>query len=181
MIAPVLQNGLVLELTGDIISRPYIDLTLQLMTDFGAQAAWTDARHIEVKPIPYRSTPYYIESDWSAASYWYQMTALCTDANAEIILPGLYRHSSQGDSAVRDLFKSLGVHTAFFKDENGLECVKLTKGTMTATRMNYDFSIQPDLAQTFAVTCASSASHSHFRRAAKSENQRDRPHSRPHP
>lgn len=163
MIAPVLQNGLVLELTGDIISRPYIDLTLQLMTDFGAQAAWTDERHIEVKPIPYRSTPYYIESDWSAASYWYQMTALCTDPDAEIILPGLYRHSSQGDSAVRDLFKSLGVHTAFFKDENGLECVRLTKGPVTATRMDYDFINQPDLAQTFAVTCAMLGIPFHFR------------------
>ena len=56
MIGPVLRKGLELELTGQVISRPYIDLTLKLMKDFGAQAEWTDERHIKVEPQPYRQT-----------------------------------------------------------------------------------------------------------------------------
>lgn len=76
MIGPVLKNGLKLTLTGEIVSRPYIDLTLKLMHDFGACVTWTAENQLEVKPQPYRAIPYYVESDWSAASYWYEICAL---------------------------------------------------------------------------------------------------------
>ena len=154
MIGPVLQNGLELELTGDIISRPYIDLTLHLMTAFGAQAGWTDERHIRVLPTPYRKDqPFLVENDWSAASYWYQIMALSSDPQAEIILPGLFRNSCQGDAAVLNMFEPLGVHTTFLRDKDGTETARLTKTKRTAQRMDYDFINQPDLAQTFVVTC----------------------------
>ena len=71
MIGPVLSKGLTLRLQGDIISRPYIDLTLWTMREFGADVDWTSIDTIEVKPQAYRPRPYYIENDWSAASYWY--------------------------------------------------------------------------------------------------------------
>lgn len=162
MIAPILRNGLELELTGAIISRPYINLTLQLMKDFGAQAEWTGERHIKVMPTTYHGIPYYIEGDWSAASYWYQMVALSADEKAEIILPGLYSHSYQGDSAVRHQFEGLGVQTEFFRNGDGLECVRLTKRPIRLARMDYDFINQPDLAQTFVVTCAMLGIPFHF-------------------
>ena len=76
MIAPTLKDGLTLTLTGDIISRPYINMTLMLMKDFGGKASWTNENELRVEPQPYQSTPYSIESDWSAASYWYLITAL---------------------------------------------------------------------------------------------------------
>ena len=154
MIGPVLEKGLELELTGEIISRPYIDLTLRLMGDFGAQAGWTDGRHIAVRPVPYRPTPYYIEGDWSAASYWYQMVALSPDREARVVLAGLFPDSAQGDAATARLFDALGVHTRFFRNEAGLGCVELTRQALRMERMDYDFLNQPDLAQTFAVTCA---------------------------
>lgn len=154
MTGPVLRKGLELELTGDIISRPYIDMTLKLMADYGAQARWTDERHIRVEPSGYRPIPYYIESDWSAASYWYAMTALSSDTEASVVLPGLDRNSPQGDSAVQHLFADLGVRTEFFRNEDGLECARLTKCAVRTKCMEYDFVNQPDLAQTFAVTCA---------------------------
>ena len=116
MIGPVLADGLALELTGDIISRPYIALTLHLMADFGAQAEWSGDRHIRVYPVPYRSTPYYIEGDWSAASYWYEMMALTPDQEARVVLSGLSPGSYQGDAAVARLFEPLGVHTRFFQN-----------------------------------------------------------------
>lgn len=54
MIGPVLKNGLQLRLTGEIVSRPYINLTLQLMKDFGASASWTSDQSIQVDPQPYQ-------------------------------------------------------------------------------------------------------------------------------
>ena len=58
MIGAVLPQGLTLRLTGEIVSRPYINLTLQLMNDFGADAKWRDADSITVAPQPYRSIPF---------------------------------------------------------------------------------------------------------------------------
>ena len=46
------------------------NLTLQLMQDFGAKAAWTSPNSISVAPQLYQSIPFKVESDWSAASYW---------------------------------------------------------------------------------------------------------------
>lgn len=91
MIGPMLENGLDLTLTGDIVSRPYINMTLKLMQEFGARAIWTDENHLRVEAGPYKPIPYFVESDWSAASYWYEICALSEDA--EICLPGLFRHS----------------------------------------------------------------------------------------
>ena len=147
MIAPSLKNGLTVTLTGDIISRPYINLTLQLMRDFGAKALWTSDHELHVEPQPYRSVPFYVESDWSAASYWYQITALCKEAT--VTLPGLFRESYQGDSKVADIFRSLGVETIY-----GDKTVTLKKTGKHVERLDYDFINQPDLAQTFVVTCA---------------------------
>ena len=147
MIAPVLTNGLTIRLTGDIISRPYINLTLQLMNDFGVRAEWTDDHRLKVEPQTYHSTPFYVESDWSAASYWYQIVALSKEA--EVTLPGLFKDSYQGDSQVAGIFRSLGVET-IYKDKT----VILKKNGKSVERLDYDFINQPDLAQTFVVTCA---------------------------
>ena len=147
MIGPTLPNGLTLTLTGDIISKPYIQLTLQLMADFGAKAEWKDNHTLTVSPQPYQSVPFYVESDWSAASYWYQIVALSPDAT--VTLPGLFAHSYQGDSQVARLFESLGVSTEY-KDKQ----VTLRKNGKPVERMEYNFINQPDLAQTFVVTCA---------------------------
>ena len=147
MIAPTLTHGLTIQLTGEIISRPYIQLTLQLMKDFGADARWTKDNELRVESQLYKSIPYYIESDWSASSYWYQIAALAPDAT--IILPKLLGNSYQGDSKVAKLFNWLGVETSYQEDG-----VTLTKGTPKVEYMEYDFINQPDLAQTFVVTCA---------------------------
>lgn len=147
MIGPMLPHGLTLHLSGNIISRPYIDLTLQLMGEFGAKAEWTSESTITVHPQPYHSVPFTVESDWSAASYWYEMAALSEEA--EIELTGLFPNSYQGDSRGRELFSQLGVETAF--TPHG---VKLTKSGQRVERMEADLVDIPDLAQTFVVTCA---------------------------
>lgn len=155
MIGAVLPKGLHLHLTGDIISRPYINLTLQLMRDFGAQADWSTDNSITVSPGGYRDVPFTVESDWSAASYWYQIMALHSMKNeklkmksSEIELLGLFPRSYQGDSRGAEVFSRLGIKTEY--TERG---VRLIKSGTPVEYLEEDMVDIPDLAQTFVVTC----------------------------
>lgn len=155
MIGPVLEHGLELRLTGEVISRPYIDLTMCMMRDFGADAEWTDMDTITVRPKPYEPRPFFIESDWSAASYWYETLVLAEDGESEIRLDGLTDGSRQGDSAVKYLFSMLGVRTMFKTRERGVPTtVTLKRVEARPPRLDYDFVNQPDMVQTFVVCCA---------------------------
>ena len=163
MIGPTLKNGLTLRLTGDVISRPYIDLTLWTMREFGADADWSDFETISVAPKPYKERNYYIENDWSAASYWYEMMALSTHEDDEIRLEGLMDGSKQGDSSVRYIFSLLGVKSTFESKEEGVPTtVTLRHTNRCVPRLEYDFVNSPDLAQTFVVCCALKNVHFHF-------------------
>ncbi len=151
---PVMERGLTLHLRGEIISRPYIDLTLWTMREYGADAEWTSGDTIEVKPKTYVAREYLIENDWSAASYWYEMVALAKDPAAQVRLEGLMDGSKQGDSSVRYLFSLLGVKTAFLsKSENTPTTVVLSKNGHCVPSVEYDFTNSPDLAQTFVAVC----------------------------
>lgn len=155
MIAPVLRGGLELRLTGGIVSRPYIDLTLWMMREYGAEADWSDMETIKVMPRPYSRYRYTIESDWSASSYWYEMLALCPDNEARLQFEGLRDGSKQGDSVVKYLFSLLGVKTHFAsRDDNTSGKVTLKKQRCMLPRLDYDFISSPDLAQTAVVTCS---------------------------
>ncbi|NDW10880.1 3-phosphoshikimate 1-carboxyvinyltransferase [Dysgonomonas sp. 520] len=145
MIAPTMEKGLVMHLEGGIISIPYIKLTLKMMSDFGVKADWK-GNTITIYPQHYMPTPYIVESDWSGASYWYEIAALSD--SAEIKLEGLFANSPQGDSKVAELFIDLGVETKY---EEG--SVVLTKTNRRTKKFFHNFVDQPDLAQTFAVTC----------------------------
>ena len=164
MIGPVLQKGLELQLTGEIISRPYIDLTLWMMGEFGAEAEWTASDTITVKPKPYVNREYFIENDWSGASYWYEMIALSNDRDAEFKLSGLTDGSKQGDSVARYIFSLLGVKTIFESKETGkTQTVTIKRNGRCVPRLEYDFVNSPDLAQTFVVTCAAKGIPFHFK------------------
>ena len=163
MIGPTLKNGLSLRLTGDVISRPYIDLTLWTMREFEADADWSDFETISVAPKPYKERTYFIENDWSAASYWYEMMALSTHEDDEIRLEGLMDGSKQGDSSVRYIFSLLGVKSTFESKEEGVPTtVTLRHTNRCVPRLEYDFVNSPDLAQTFVVCCALKNVHFHF-------------------
>lgn len=155
LIGPCLKNGLTLHMTGDVISRPYIDLTLWTMREFGADAEWSDYDTIVVKPQPYKDRSYLTENDWSAASYWYEMMALSSNRDDEIKLEGLMDGSKQGDSQVRYLFSLLGVKTTFKTKKAGVpSTVTLQHSGRCVPRLEYNFVNSPDLAQTFVVCCA---------------------------
>lgn len=156
MVGPMMEKGLTLTLKGEIISRPYIDMTLALMAHFGARAGWRDGQTLYVAPGGYRDgTRYCVESDWSAASYWYEAVALSRDDAACVELAGLRPESLQGDSAVRRLFEPLGVRTEYCAEKG---CVVLRKTSVEPLRpgkvWEVNLAAQPDLAQTLVVTCA---------------------------
>lgn len=146
MIAPTMENGLVLHLTGDVISKPYIQLTLQLMKQFGVEAEWQGESTLRVAPQSYRPVPFTVEADWSAASYWFEMMAL--SRSAHIRLQGLFKHSFQGDAMGARLFSQLGVGYDFG------EGLTLRRTGQITRKFVHNFVNEPDLAQTFAVTCA---------------------------
>lgn len=145
MIAPLTRKGVTLRLEGEIVSKPYILLTLGLMEQFGVKASWTGPT-IRVMPQEYRPVRFRVESDWSAASYWYEIMALSDQA--EIELTGLFKDSLQGDAAGAQLFARLGVGTTFTR-----QGVALKKNGNRCQKLIYNFLDQPDLAQTFVVTC----------------------------
>jgi len=146
MIAPSMTNGLILQLEGEIISRPYIRLTCQMMRDFGITVFWED-NVIQIDKQNFHPVSYQVENDWSAASYWYEILALSPD-NASIELSGLYKNSAQGDSKIVELFENLGISTEF--TESG---IRLKKTNTLTSKFTYDFVNEPDMAQTFVVSC----------------------------
>lgn len=153
MIGPILKNGLELKLTGEIASRPYIDLTLWTMKEYGADAEWTDVDTITVKPQPYKElTDYTIENDWSASSYWYEMMALNCNPDSVIKLEGLMDNSKQGDSVVKYIFSLLGVKSEF-ENRDSISNITLKAHRCLLPRFDYDFTGSPDLAQTIVVAC----------------------------
>jgi len=145
MIAPTMNNGLTIHLENEVISKPYIQLTLGLMEAYGVKSKW-EGNNITIKHQQYVPTSIRVESDWSAASYWYSIVALMPEA--QITLLGLKRNSLQGDSNLHNLFADLGVCTEFVP-----EGVMLKKKKISTKKFFHDFSNEPDLAQTFAVTC----------------------------
>ena len=145
MIAPCMLKGLKIVLEGKIISRPYINMTMQMMDEYGIDVDFL-GNVIQIEPQEYQPIPYKVESDWSAASYWYEILSLV--GKGGVFLKGLGENSYQGDCKVADLFEQLGVKTSYMEDG-----VLLSPNGELTTRMEYDFTDEPDLTQTFAVTC----------------------------
>ena len=181
MIAPCLADGLTLHLKGNIASRTYIELTLDLMRKYGAVAEWTDEQTIRVDAGAYEDIPLTVEADWSAASYWYELAAVAAHLghDVDITLPALTPDSRQGDRVVAQLFEPLGVKTratihkvcASERESSLLEFSQQAQPKLNSIAVNSQFTIDksqlgkdnsqfekdfthcPDIAQTLAVTC----------------------------
>ena len=149
MIAPILPEGLVLEITGELGSKPYIEMTLKQMEAFGItiQRDWENMK-ITIAHQNYQAIPYSIESDWSGASYWFSAVALSEHDDSELELLGLKENSLQGDSVITQIMSHLGV-----KSEYTGRGFKLTK-IPTDASLAWDFTNCPDLAQTVCVVAS---------------------------
>ena len=153
MIGPCFTEGLTLHLKGNIASRTYIELTLDLMRHYGAVAEWTDERTIHIEPGHYTDQPLTVEGDWSGASYWYELAAVAAHHGyeADISLQGMRKDSRQGDRVVAQLFEELGVKTEY--SEKGAQLlIDNPQFSIFNFQFEKDFTHCPDIAQTMAVT-----------------------------
>lgn len=147
LVAPTLPNGLEIELIGDIVSRPYLEMTLRIMEYFGVNHTW-EGQNIKVSPQKYVGKDFYVEADWSAASYYYIIGALAE--KTDITLVGLQKESLQGDSAIVEISKSFGLTS-----EYGDNTVRITKsGAQLESFFEYDFISCPDIAQSVSTMSA---------------------------
>lgn len=160
MIGPCMKEGLTLKLKGNIASRTYIELTLDLMRHYGATAEWADERTLCIEPGRYEDKPLSVEGDWSGASYWYELAAVAAHYGYEvdIRLHGMREDSRQGDRVVAQLFEELGVKTEYA--EKGVELlidkapceIDNSQFSILSFQFEKDFTHCPDIAQTMAVT-----------------------------
>ncbi|HKG08042.1 MAG TPA: 3-phosphoshikimate 1-carboxyvinyltransferase [Pedobacter sp.] len=146
MIAPTLQQGLNLEVIGELTSLPYVRMTLDMLEEAGIKHSWKD-NSIIIKPQPFTQAALAVEPDWSAASYWYSIAALADQA--QISLPFLKSKSLQGDSRISEIMTAFGVNTD--KTDKGI-AITLTEQRFGDEVLNLKDC--PDLAQTIIVCAA---------------------------
>ena len=144
LISPTLVNGIELKITGNLVSKSYILMTLELMKEFGIEWTWNNDV-ITIKKQKYKAKNYTVESDWSSACFWFQMASL--SEKCTIKLSGLQQNSLQGDKRVIDIFKSLGVSSVF---EN--ETLILTKNKQNSFSQQINLIETPDLYQALKCT-----------------------------
>lgn len=149
LIAPKLENGLELNLEGEITSVSYIKMTLALLNEIGVKTSFEN-NTIKVihNPSSINQNPIIVESDWSSASYWYSIIAL-SEIGTQITLSSFKQNSLQGDSALVEIYKNFGVESVFNSNEITLHKVENLK----SATLNLELNTCPDIAQTIAVTC----------------------------
>ncbi len=156
MIGPTLEGGLTLKLKNRITSRSYIELTLALMKEFGIHSEWKDDQ-IRIEEQTYLPPRYTVESDWSGASYWYQLLALADEGEVELL--NLHLPSVQGDCVLADWFRPFGVASRY----TGNSVVISRTTADLPEKLELDFIENPDIAQTMAVLCVLKRLPFHFR------------------
>ncbi|RPH02132.1 MAG: 3-phosphoshikimate 1-carboxyvinyltransferase [Amoebophilaceae bacterium TMED152] len=147
LIAPLLEKGIEINIEEPFYSRPYVNMTLNLMDSFGIKSV-VKGNKISIKNQEFSSGSYIVESDWSAASYWYSILSISDNIN-NLTLQGLKKKSNQGDSVISELMKSFGVNTQYKEDG-----IVLTKIKFDTDEIELDFRDFPDLAQTILVVAA---------------------------
>ncbi len=148
LIAPSLQNGLELELIGEITSISYINMTLNLLQEIGVETSFI-GNIIVVKPKTQNPKPktIIVESDWSSASYYYSIIALSKEGT-QIELSSFKENSLQGDAILATIYQQMGVETHFEKGK-----ITLIKNSKPINQnIKIDLNNAPDIAQTIAVT-----------------------------
>jgi len=184
LIAPYLPDGLVIDMKGEPVSEPYIDMTIRLMKESGINIRKWKHR-IKVEPGKYQVKEFTVESDWSAASFWFLAASLAGDV--DLTLTGLTENSMQGDSVLQSVFSVFGVRPEFLnfaKDALGtddlpfapgphdrpsalrhddlLSALRLSKTNSKPEGFYYDFTRYPDIALPVIAACAASGIRGRF-------------------
>jgi len=146
LLAPKLEEGLTLELTGIPVSWPYVKMTTRILSELGVQVI-VQENSIRVYHKPVIRGEIEVEPDWSAASFWYCMLSMADKGS--IYFPGLRKSGSQGDQQVATIFRQLGVDT--FEEKNG---IRIRKAKQQYTNFQADFTGYPDLALPVILACS---------------------------
>ncbi|WP_185872419.1 3-phosphoshikimate 1-carboxyvinyltransferase [Blattabacterium cuenoti] len=150
LIASQFKMGLKIFLKGNITSIPYIKMTFNLLSLAGVQIFW-EKKMIHIYPKKNKGKKYfYIESDWSSASYYYSMAAIAN--NSHVTLSSYNNQSLQGDREIASIYdKNFGISTFF--DKNTITLKKKCNFFLPKF-IHLNLNKTPDLAQTIVVTCA---------------------------
>ena len=154
LIAPSLEEGLEIELLGEVTSVPYIKMTLALLNDLGIKTIWKEnIISIESKKV-IESKTIIVESDWSSASYFYSLVAL-SEIGTTITLSSYKKESLQGDNFLVEIYKNFGVETKFNQRSITLSknAAVISSAVEKSQSLTLNLQNTPDLAQTIAVTC----------------------------
>lgn len=154
LIAGKLENGLEINLVGEVTSRSYIEMTLDILTKFGIKTHFI-GNTIQVQPFTTNheasTVSYEVESDWSSASYYYSICALGRET---IHLKSFYKESTQGDSAIAEIYeKFFGITTIFSEDEHKIT-LQPDPNFIFPEKIVLDMNNCPDITQTLCVTAA---------------------------
>lgn len=155
LIAPTLNQKTKITFANKVMSRPYLNMTMEIMKHFGAKIK-SQNNSVSIENSGYTENTLSIESDWSAASYWYEIVALSKQATVEI--HGLKKKSFQGDSKIADYYLSFGVTTTYGED---FITIKKEKEPQLSI-IKFDLNETPDLAQTIICTSAGLGIESHI-------------------
>lgn len=147
LIAPKLKDGIEINITKPFYSKPYVKMTLRLMEFFGVKYKFHNYQ-INIKNQDYKGGSYSVESDWSAASYWYSILSINKNIQ-KIKLLGLKNNSLQGDQIISKIMSLIGINTTYNK--NGIE---ISKKNTLCDYIELDFKDCPDLVQTVLVVAA---------------------------
>ena len=145
LVAPRLPDGLVIEVTGDLVSRPYVEMTAAVMRDFGA-AVDVGESVIRVSGTPYRATSYEVEPDYSSAAFPLLAPAF---AHGRVTVPGLARASMQGDSYVLEIARMMGLRVSV----DGADVTVSRAGDSVLRPVQVDLRDASDLVPAVAVAC----------------------------
>lgn len=147
MIAPRIPGGLVLRLSGQPVSYPYVSMTKRLMESCGVSIVIKAHSQVHIPECEYQPAAFFVESDWSSAAFWYEVAALADDV--DLFLEGLGKESLQGDAVLADIYKNFGIDTEF--EASG---IRLRKNPSRKGSYSFNFSDFPDIAPSVITTCA---------------------------
>lgn len=143
MVAPYANSSIEIEVTTELNSRPYVDMTIGAMQDFGVQVKRQGYERFIVQLDHYLPlSTYQIESDASAASYFFAAPAIC---GGTVRVENISRKSRQGDIAFLDILQKMGCRV-----KEGVDFIEVT-GARSLKGIEVDMRDIPDMAQTLAV------------------------------
>lgn len=154
MIAPFLPHGLSLHLKGESVSTPYMEMTIELMKQYGAHVR--KSKHVvSVKPGTFLPIDSDVEGDWSAAAFWYEAAVFAREVDLE--LTGLTDKGLQGDSVLAEIYANFGIQTRYTSSG-----IRLTRFPQKIDGFFFNFTDHPDIAPAVIATCAGLGIRGHF-------------------